>query len=115
MSDLEKKLIILSYLGITIEHADGHRWIEYHETINGFSFDKELKEHGLLLNNKIYGGVLQAINVIDRAIYYMWEMDLLEFYNKIFLSQNYGVEINWDSGHEDNRIKITETGEGGLV
>ncbi len=60
---LEKQLIMLSSMGITINIEDGHRWIMFDEN-NDFYCDT----HDLLdknISTKVYGGVKEAILRID--------------------------------------------------
>lgn len=60
---LEKQLIMLSAMGITINIEDGHRWICFDE-----NNDNYLELHTLLEKNihtKVYGGIKEAILLMD--------------------------------------------------
>ena len=93
-------------LGIRIEYADGHRWI-YAEPTDFFDFDALLSKNGVLLNNKIYSGYKQALDIIDKALKLCGENALLEnFYQE--------DEIDLEGGIND-RIKLKLRGCGGLV
>lgn len=77
MTDLEKKLILLNRLGIWIEYADGHTWIRSEENYNGWSYSSILKSHGVSVNTKIYGGLEEALDVVDRSFELMGIKPLL--------------------------------------
>lgn len=91
LTDLEKKLIALSSLGICIQHADGHRWIvcldEWQDVHNNSSFS-ELHD----FNSKVYGSVYAAIQYIDYILSRDNKTSLLEIYNEIIKYSNYGSE-----------------------
>jgi len=99
------RLATASNLGITIEHADGHRWIRSRPT-NWFDFDEVLRERGVLLNNKIYGSVEAALDTIDAALRLCGHKTLEE--NCWFSDDIYS------SGHDESRITKVSTGKGGL-
>ena len=106
MTRLEKRLLGLMQLGGSLNGADGHIWIE--------SCDKEhnlneiLQEKGILLNNKIYGGVLEALDTIDACLLQMGLDKLGDIYNEDILFMGKG-DIDW------SRIDKTEKHRGGLV
>lgn len=64
--DLANYLIACMDLGIRIESKDGHRWIQS-EKVEYYDFYAELKKHDIALNNKIYGGYIEALEVIEKA------------------------------------------------
>lgn len=110
MTDLEKRLVALSSLGIWIEHADGHRWIRSAETYNDFSYHDLLESHGIAVNNKIYGGVEEALDVVDRSLELVKAASLLTQFERM------GEEsVTARSVCAESRIHITKIGKGGLI
>ena len=109
MTDLEKQLIVLSAFGIYITHQDGHRWIESAQLEN-YNYSEELSKHGILVNNKIYGGVKEAIKVIDETWKMMYDRTLTDEFDSTY-DVNDDIEYIW--GHK--RIDMTTEGHGGLV
>lgn len=107
LTDLEKRLIVLSHLGITVNYADGHRWI-YAIEGSGYDFNYELKKHGIMLNNKIYGSLSSALDIIDRCLELMGHKSLLES----FFMDEYDILI--PHRLDNTRIDIVGTNEGGL-
>ncbi len=106
MSDLEKRLISAMAMGIRIEFQDGHRWI-ISEPTEYFDFDNELCKHGIKINDKIYGGLIQALDIIDECLLKMDKETLLEMY---WYPDDYITSI-----HEPhNRIDIVSDNSGGL-
>ena len=108
MTQLEKRLIVLSQLGIRIEHRDGHRWIEYTPS-DTFDFEHMLKMDGILLNNKIYGTLEDALNIIDRCLTRCNVKTLLE---NFWYEER---EIIGEGIFDETRIDYVEQGQGGLV
>lgn len=107
LTNLEKTLLAMSHLGIRIENAHGHRWI-YSEPTECYDFAEALKRHGVSVNNKIDGGYMEAIAVVQDA----W----FEMYNRHLDSA-----IDWmdeddifEIGDYSSRIGIVKPGEGGL-
>lgn len=105
-----KRLVALSAHGIYITHGDGHRWIECQETDRGYSYDEELRKNGILVNNKIYGGVIEAIDVVDKTMKEMYGYSLLEWYDD-FINEEWDMLYKWGG----KRIENTDKGSGGLV
>lgn len=110
LTNLEKRLIAAMDYGIRIKSKDGHRWIECSDVdlYNFDSFDAFLQEHGILLNNKIYGTYEDALDLIDKCFVMGGHKTLLESFwqddddVKGFLNQS-------------DRIDRREKGKGGLV
>ena len=90
-------------LGICIEEADGHWWINCVETYCGFDYNKHLDKHGVSVNSKIYGGILEALAVIDDSLRLCGGRGLI--YTTDYLGE-YVTDMS--------RITRTEPGEGGL-
>ena len=118
MTKLEKQLIAMMAHGIWIEFHSGHRYIRCMEnnehsdgdTYNGYNFHDQLKKHNIMINNKIYGGVKEAIVIIDEVFELMHGYTLEVFFNS---------EINevWDvkNTNTDYKNRITySTNHGGL-
>lgn len=92
---------------------DGHIWVEQNDTDNDDDFiswlSMVLKKGGIVLNNKIYGGILQALDTVDRALVMSGSKTLLEHYNenreKIFMGE---------PGVCYSRISVVEKGQGGI-
>ena len=106
---MTKRLLMLGALGGHLEGHDGHIWIcsdeedEFCENRIGYI----LRRGGVLLNNKIYGGALEALNMIDIALEKAGSRSLLEWWDDewMFLGE--------DTTH-DNRIDLVKPGEGGM-
>lgn len=108
----ERRLIAAMSLGIHIEFQDGHRWIEAADFLDGdVGFSGRLKAYGLLLNNKIYGGVDEALDVIDEALKAMDDKTLAERFNAYFDEEEH---VTGRSSYSD-RVDMVEPGKGGLV
>jgi hypothetical protein len=110
LTKLEKQLIAMSHLGIRIEIADGHRWIRSEET-DDFYFHQELEKAGVLLNNKMYGGLVEAIQVIDRCMCLLRRPLLEDYFNSVFDKDDV---YSTSSDNGSSRIDIGDMGDGGL-
>lgn len=109
MTNLEKRLVSLSNFGICIYHADGHRWIEFCDDFNeSFNFEEQLKEYGVALNNKIYGTLSDALDIIDRCLCIMGKGTLLD---NFWMDEE---DIVGSFGFDDSRIDRVEKNKGGL-
>ena len=107
LTTLEKRLVVANNLGIIITHADGHRWIESHK-IGCFDFDAKLKADGISLNNKIYGSLEDALDIIDECLKMMC---LLTLEDNFWGDES---DILGSDGLDKSRIDIVKYGEGGL-
>jgi hypothetical protein len=83
LTDLEKQLIVLSAHGIYITHEDVHRWINSVPQ-EAYDYEKELDAHGILVNNKIYGGVKEAVEVINATWLIMYDETLVDTFDGLF-------------------------------
>ena len=64
-----KMLLAANYRGVRIGIADGHWWLEFEDEVaNGKSLAQTLDESGILCNEKVYDGPLQALARIDAAV-----------------------------------------------
>ena len=109
MTDLEKRLIVLSSYGLVILHMDGHRWLYQMDGMDDyFDFNAECKKHGISINTKFYGGIVEVLDVIDRALEMMGQKSLLDSYwfddAELLAHSKYGY----------NRIDREPVGRGGL-
>jgi hypothetical protein len=111
LTSLEKVLMVISAHGIWIEHKDGHRWIECNPEPELTNFDEDLREAGVLLNNKIYGGVYEAIYVLNEAWKRVYGMSIVAEFEK-YWEKEWDVEL-YKTDHK--RITLVEEGKGGLV
>jgi hypothetical protein len=117
ITELEKCLIVLMKNGIYIQHADGHRWIHCGNSIDSeeydrgeYSYDAELKKYGIQVNSKIYGGVCEAVVVVNETWKMMYNRTLIQEFDNWF-------DVEWDVAGVDNwqsRIDRYEKGTGGL-
>jgi len=63
--DMAQRLLGCMQLGILLQGENGHIWIE---SIEGSDFEDLLKANKISLNNKIYGGILEALDTIDECL-----------------------------------------------
>lgn len=65
-----KRILGLSQIGCRLEGRDGHIWIEgdCDDEYSCCLLHKWLAEAGVMLNNKIYGGMLEALDTVDHAL-----------------------------------------------
>jgi len=80
---LEKRLIALSQLGITIQHENGHRWILAMGT-DYFDFNKECEIQKVYLC-KVYSGINCALDKVDEVLKYTNKISLIDVYNSLVL------------------------------
>lgn len=101
VSNLEKRLIALSHLGIRIEHTDGHRWILSTETDN-FDYATECEKQ----KNypcKVYGGINEALDKVDSVLVNTDKKSLLNVYNNLISCyddkrEDYIITCTYDLG-----------------
>lgn len=103
---LTRRLLGLGQLGCLLQGRGGHIWIECVDT--DYNLNEILNQKGILLNNKIYGGVLEALDTIDEALKIMGLRSLEEHYHEdwLFLGKH---------SVDSSRIDRTEKWKGGLV
>ena len=53
--------------GIRITEADGHWWI-WDDSEESYGYKSVLQRQGITVNNKIYGGIFEALAVIDKSL-----------------------------------------------
>lgn len=112
-ADLAKRLLALGQLGCHIRGEDGHFWIESGEP------DREsahlawlLERAGILLNNKIYGGVLEAMDTIDAAMAAAGQMQGLRAMGEDLIEAQLKLGAR---GVDASRIDRVGPGNGGLA
>ena len=100
-----KRLLMMNSLGVYVTHADGHNWIELDEEC-----DYHAKFAAVCLNNKIYGGVLEAIDTFDAALIADGQNSLMQMW------ENYGQEVYMfrKIGADMSRIEKVANGQGGI-
>lgn len=75
--NLAKRLLVLMGRGVYLTSDSGHIWFEYDDTEDHY-FANLFRNKGLSLNSKVYGGVLEALNIIDKALEAIGEPPLIE-------------------------------------
>ncbi len=100
-----KKLLMMNQKGIYLVGRDGHVWIE-----NDSEVEYPLRLKRIILNNKIYGGVFEAIDTLDSAIEQDGQGTLLEMWNEL----GERVLFLGDGGVDNSRIDIVVKGKGGI-
>ena len=104
-----RMLLAANYLGIHIQMADGHWWVECVDIQQtGWNFGEHLKRHGIAFNNKIYHGPLEALACIDEAFRMIDGKGLIET----------AYTDNWFMGKlkaDKSRLDFVEDGEGFLA
>jgi hypothetical protein len=116
--ELAKRLLALGQYGCHLHGQDGHIWIEpaYNqcdgeEEENHSDLHYVLKKAGVGLNNKIYGGVLEALDTIDEALRLAGIPSLLSGFSGW---DHNGSLFLGEPGIGKGRIDIYEKGIGGL-
>lgn len=102
---LFKRLLMLNNMGVYLHGRDGHIWITQDENM-----EYPMRLNTVLLNSKIYGGVAQAIETIEEALYKDGQPTLLDRWiefgkSEMFLGRG---------GVDESRIDIVAKGKGGL-
>jgi len=62
-----KQLFMLNQGRVYLHLADGHTWIAYDENAE-HSIEAVLRVAGIAVNNKIYGGIAEALDTMDEAL-----------------------------------------------
>jgi hypothetical protein len=109
---LLKRVMGLAQIGCRLEGRDGHIWIEEAGVEEICTvLHRWLRASDLMLNNKIYGGVLEALDTVDYALGLCGKPSLLELFpgfghmDGLFL----GVP-----GAAEDRVSLVAVGNGGL-
>lgn len=105
MDKLTERLLGLMQIGARLEAHDGHIWIYSDEGDDDF-LENILQEASILLNNKIYGGVLEALDTIDEA---------LRLADKPSLATHYSPEMQFLGEAGVDKSRIGRSGKGGLM
>lgn len=99
-----KRLLVMNDYGVFLKGNSGHIWIEQSEDFPS-PFDS------IALNNKIYGGVFEAIDTFDAALVADGQLSLInqwELWGKDVMF--YGNKI----GEDKSRIDKVKSGQGGI-
>ena len=108
---LAKRYIALSAQGVRIEFDSGHYWLMADEDADS-SLDALLKDAGVRVNGKIYGGILEALDTIDEALQQANAKNLLTYYNDLVTGVYPGYSLgNNGIGHVDR----VAPGQGGIL
>ena len=106
---LTMRLIGAMQYGFRIESLDGHRWVRYQEPDWRYPNIEELMiEKGISLNDKIYGGYDEALEVIDDILLHL---ELRKTEDVISYEED---SLFYKSNTRDSRIDINEPGKGGI-
>lgn len=92
--DLTKRLLVLTHLGISISHANGHRWIICATNAHDYNFEETLEAKGIHANFKVYGSVLDALNYVDFLLLKIDGLTLLDNFNET-MSRHNGLEYDF--------------------
>ncbi len=76
--DTLKRILSLSCLGGSITSEDGHRWITW-DVRDEYPLAKKLRQ---IVRCKVYGGVLEALDMIDEGLADLGEQSLSEQYSE---------------------------------
>lgn len=97
--NLFQRLLMLNQMGAYLDGQDGHIWI------NG-----DIGLDTIMVNSKIYGGVIEALDTIDEALRRDGQEDLLTMWN------NYGKDVLFlgSGGVDESRIDKVKSGQGGI-
>jgi len=104
--NLAKRLLSFMAMGGHLESDSGHIWI-YSEDDEDRYFDSVVKKAGVSVNNKIYGGVLEALNVVDKALEYAGHPSLLDQWDEDYMFLG-------EDTFRENRLDRCAKGTGGL-
>lgn len=77
-----KQLFVLGNGGVYLELADGHTWISYDENAE-HSIEVILRNNGIAVNNKIYGGIAEALDTMDEALQKAGQPSLVQQYDEL--------------------------------
>ena len=101
-----KCLLVMNQRGVYLVGRDGHIWIECDENPE-YRWNDDFEESGIYLNNKIYGGIFEAIDTFDAAIQKMGQSPLIEQYGDwLFFGRR---------GADNGRISEVGAGRGGIM
>lgn len=102
MDDLSKRLLVLGQYHCYLHFADGHTWIFSQDGYDNPSLKEILERNNIMLNCKIYGGVLEALDTIDECLRLIFSKTLVEQYNEIYEPRE--IIYIGDGGIAHNRI-----------
>ena len=103
-----KRLLAAMQLGVYLQGRDGHIWIECDGDSDDYSLSSILDDSGVMLNNKIYGGILEALDTIDEALKMAGvAYTLLELYDE-------QTQFLGNGGVDGSRLDKTSRGKGGI-
>jgi len=88
-----KCLLVMNHRGVYLYGADGHIWIG-NDPEAEYPWSVILINAGVELNNKIYGGVLEAIDTFDAAVQSAGQPSLIEQYGDWLFFGRRGVDAS---------------------
>jgi len=103
-----KRLLSLSYLNVTLDYADGHRWINIlSEDCNDHTtLYQIIKNDKSYPNSKVYGNVIDCLNYIDFILKEHKKPTLEEMFDGFndwgFDDEFVGDHINWEESGTEN-------------
>jgi len=102
-----KRMIALNSLGSHLYFRDGHTWIgdTSDEVESIYSLRTILMDNKILLNTKIYGGILEALDTVDEALFQAVGKKLVDFFEPSFMFMG-------DGGIDRSRIDKVKVGGG---
>ena len=92
MKDNYKRLVMANFLGFTITQDDGHRWINFDKTYSysaEFINDKSEELGVWFKTTKVYGGVNEALDLIDILLDKLGMANLVSQFDE-------RIDIKWD-------------------
>ena len=101
---LFKMLLAMNQYGVYLFGRDGHVWIEQAEVDHPLTFDT------IAVNNKIYGGVVEAIQTLNEALIRDGQDGLIDWWDEWVKD----VLFLGDGGVAESRIDRVSKGKGGI-
>ena len=101
--NLFKRLLIMNSMGVYLYGRDGHIWIGTSDESNAYLLS-------ISLNNKIYGGVIQAVDTFDEALQRDGQPSLMDRWNEYGKTEMFLGK----GGIDESRIGVVAYGKGGI-
>ena len=119
---LAKRLLAANQNGLYVKQADGHRWIvsgcppweacDDSCELMECPVLSALRDKGVSINSKVYGSVVEALDIIDLALKKVGYASLMETYECMFGQD--AQDVFQPSGDIEDCITAVHAGEGGL-
>lgn len=101
--NLFKRLLMMNSMGVYLSGRDGHIWIETSEDSRAYLLS-------ISLNNKIYGGVIQAVDTFDAALQRDGQPSLMDRWNEYGITEMFLGK----GGLDESRMENVPYGKGGI-